>query len=196
MLYQFIDWRTFGHNRQMYLVEIESLFRRLREANGGQLPFYLSHWDLIVIFAGEAKIALPENRRVAETTIATVLYPDLEWLRNQYEKLIQYVGERPEGPGLLKDPPYTPPPVIHEPETDATVKRGSVSTPPLAGAVEAVKELAKATPEQFDTIVEGSVSNTDDRQCSALPPATASPTSTLTGSPNSSSTGRKSPPRR
>lgn len=181
MLYQFMDWRI-GLHRRMYMFDVEKLFTRLRESNGGQLPFSLVHYEHVLIFAGEAGIALPEMQTVAESLIATDAYPDVEWLKRQYQAFIEWMGNHtnPEYARLLDDP--KPPPKFR-PQVQA-----AVPNPPTPAPENLTPPPAAET---FGTIVEGSISNTADQQCLEPSPQTVSPTSTFTDSPNSSSTGKK-----
>jgi len=174
MIYQFMDWRI-GWTRRLCMIEdVDRLFKRLREANGYVLPTYLAHWDHLIIFAGECAIMLPENQRVAENLDGgNDAYPSLKWLREQYEKFIQWMSNNPEYADKLVDPPLPK------------------AAPKL---VEPPTPVKSPDPKGFDTLVEGSVSNTGDQQCLEPNPAIVSPTGTLTGSPNSLSMGKKPQP--
>lgn len=171
MLYQFMDWRI-GLHRRMCMVNVERCFERLREANGGELPYCLTRWEQVQIFAGECAINLPEHQGVAESMYATDAYPTVQWVRDEYEKMLKWMAESKDYAPLLKDPPKTAPVFTIPPQ----------SPPPQGGT--------------FDKIVEGSVSNTQVKPCSEPDPKTSSHTLTSTVLPNSSLTEKSKPPQR
>lgn len=169
MLYQYISWHL-GMGRRMCVVEVERLFARLRELNGGPLPLYLRRWEQRVIFAGESAINLPEMQAVAENVQAGDAYPTMKWLDDEYLKLVTHV--RRENPDLLADPPPTPP------------------VPLQATIVPVTLDLTKA----YDSKIEGSVSNTEGREeCSDQNRPTSLVGSTSTVLPNSALTTPPTP---
>jgi hypothetical protein len=174
MLYQFLDWRM-GLHRQMCMVDVERLFARLRESNGGTLPYCLTRWEQVQIFAGESAITLPEYQAVAESLIATDMYPAVTWLREKYEEMLKWMTDQKEYKPLLTDPPRTAP------------------TPTLT--ITDPKTLTK-TGTEFDSRMEGSVSNTQVKPCLEPDPATSSHTSMPTDLPNFSLTGKNRPRQR
>jgi len=169
MLYQYISWHM-GFGRRLCVVQVERLFARLRDANGGRLPLYLRNFEQRVIFAGESAITLPENKNVAESIVVGDAYPTMDWLNDKYAEVLAHVKLTNET--LLLDPPAAKFIETAVEITPADLESGKVTLEGL-----------------FDQKIEGSVSNTEGRDtCSDRPPVNSPLGSTSTASPNSALT--------